>query len=80
MAEYSNAQDVEYEALPDNVPHVVHLAAGALAGISEHALMYPVDVIKVVSAQVFSLICLDSRSSFASLWWNFRPSAERLIF
>lgn len=28
------------------VPHVQHMAAGAVAGITEHVAMYPVDTIK----------------------------------
>ncbi|KAG9285899.1 hypothetical protein G9A89_013324 [Geosiphon pyriformis] len=42
MAELEN----EYEALPENSSIAVNLIAGALAGIGEHTIMYPVDSIK----------------------------------
>lgn len=38
--------DDEYESLPDHVPASTHMMAGAGAGIAEHCLMYPVDVVK----------------------------------
>ncbi|CAG8767515.1 5916_t:CDS:1, partial [Ambispora leptoticha] len=38
--------EVEYEALPENSSIAVNLIAGALAGIGEHTIMYPVDSIK----------------------------------
>lgn len=40
--------DSEYENLPTEKV-TVHLAAGALAGVMEHCVMYPVDVVKVRS-------------------------------
>ncbi|PVF99893.1 putative MRS4-protein of the mitochondrial carrier family [Serendipita vermifera] len=40
------AEEIEYEALPEAASHGVHMLAGALAGISEHAVMFPVDSIK----------------------------------
>jgi solute carrier family 25 iron transporter 28/37 len=39
-------EDPEYEALPPNAGPVAHMIAGALAGITEHTVMYPVDAIK----------------------------------
>jgi len=39
-------EEVEYEGLPSNAGLAVNMLAGALAGISEHAVMYPVDSIK----------------------------------
>ncbi|KAF7356761.1 hypothetical protein MVEN_01011100 [Mycena venus] len=47
------ADEVDYEALPPNAGTLVNMLAGALAGISEHAVMYPVDSIKT-RMQVFS--------------------------
>ncbi|KAJ9049787.1 Fe(2+) transporter [Entomophthora muscae] len=38
--------EVDYEALPENTPFSVQLAAGALAGITEHIVMHPLDSIK----------------------------------
>ncbi|KAG5462186.1 MAG: mitochondrial carrier domain-containing protein [Olpidium bornovanus] len=40
------AQIIEYEGLPQSESFSSHLIAGAIAGISEHAAMYPVDSIK----------------------------------
>jgi solute carrier family 25 iron transporter 28/37 len=40
-------EEVDYEGLGNNVPLHINMIAGALAGISEHALMFPVDVIRV---------------------------------
>lgn len=39
-------EEVDYEGLGDNVPLHINMIAGSLAGISEHAAMYPVDVIR----------------------------------
>ncbi|KAJ7449541.1 mitochondrial carrier domain-containing protein [Mycena latifolia] len=47
------AEEVDYEALPPNAGPLVNMLAGALAGISEHAVMYPIDSIKT-RMQVFS--------------------------
>ena len=41
------AEDFEYESLPENSSLSASLLAGAFAGIAEHAIMYPVDSIKV---------------------------------
>ncbi|KZP01695.1 mitochondrial carrier [Calocera viscosa TUFC12733] len=46
-------EDEEYEALPLGVGVGVNMLAGAMAGISEHAVMFPVDSIKT-RMQVFS--------------------------
>ena len=37
----------EYESLPSNFNSKVHMMAGAMAGIMEHGLMYPIDSVKV---------------------------------
>ncbi|KAG5721187.1 Glycogen debranching enzyme [Termitomyces sp. T112] len=47
------AEEIDYEALPANAGFAVNMLAGALAGISEHAVMYPVDSIKT-RMQVFA--------------------------
>lgn len=39
-------EEIEYEGL-DHASTAVNMLAGAMAGISEHAVMYPVDSIKV---------------------------------
>ncbi|OBA21461.1 mitochondrial carrier [Metschnikowia bicuspidata var. bicuspidata NRRL YB-4993] len=38
--------EVDYEALPQDASILAHLSAGAFAGIMEHTVMYPVDLIK----------------------------------
>ncbi|XP_069836096.1 mitoferrin-2 isoform X1 [Dendropsophus ebraccatus] len=38
--------DLEYEALPEGSTVTTHMLAGAVAGIMEHCLMYPVDCVK----------------------------------
>ncbi|KAF9054344.1 mitochondrial carrier domain-containing protein [Panaeolus papilionaceus] len=47
------AEEIDYEGLPDNAGLAVHMLAGALAGISEHAVMFPIDSIKT-RMQVFA--------------------------
>ena len=37
----------DYEALPPTVSTSTHMMAGALAGIMEHCVMYPIDSVKV---------------------------------
>lgn len=39
-------EEYDYEALPENTPMAISMAAGALAGMMEHTVMYPVDAIK----------------------------------
>jgi len=46
-------EEVDYESLPPNAGLAVNMLAGALAGISEHAVMFPVDSIKT-RMQVFA--------------------------
>lgn len=47
------AEEVDYEALPSNASLGVNMCAGALAGITEHAVMFPIDSIKT-RMQVFA--------------------------
>ncbi|KAK3825145.1 MAG: mitochondrial carrier domain-containing protein [Benniella sp.] len=42
----TQADEYDYEALPENSSVFAHLMAGAFAGVAEHAVMYPVDSIK----------------------------------
>ena len=42
--EYENV----YESLPKIYDPTVHLLAGAMAGIMEHSIMYPIDSVKVI--------------------------------
>jgi len=46
----TQADEYDYEALPENSSVFAHLMAGAFAGVAEHAVMYPVDSIKVRSS------------------------------
>ncbi|PWN41931.1 putative MRS4-protein of the mitochondrial carrier family [Ceraceosorus guamensis] len=39
-------EEVDYEGLGEGFPLHINMIAGALAGISEHAVMFPVDVIR----------------------------------
>ena len=39
-------EEDDYESLPQNASASTHMLAGAGAGIAEHCLMYPVDVVK----------------------------------
>ncbi|KAG6332650.1 hypothetical protein ID866_6435 [Astraeus odoratus] len=47
------ADEVDYEGLPSNAGLGVNMVAGALAGITEHAVMFPIDSIKT-RMQVFA--------------------------
>ncbi|KAL8960398.1 MAG: hypothetical protein Q9193_002892 [Seirophora villosa] len=40
------AEEYDYEGLPPNFTLVENMAAGAFAGIAEHTLMYPFDLLK----------------------------------
>ena len=49
-------ESYDYESLPETTTLTTHLMAGAIAGIMEHCVMYPVDCVKVssqVQAKVF---------------------------
>ncbi|CAF89143.1 unnamed protein product, partial [Tetraodon nigroviridis] len=39
--------EADYEGLPQGVATSTHMLAGAVAGVMEHCLMYPVDCVKV---------------------------------
>lgn len=39
--------DMDYEGLPHEAATSTHMLAGAVAGIMEHCLMYPIDCVKV---------------------------------
>ena len=41
------SEEYEYESLPETTTLSTHLMAGAIAGIMEHCVMYPVDSVKV---------------------------------
>lgn len=54
--------DSEYESLPTEKV-TVHLAAGALAGVMEHCVMYPVDCVKVRSIRLTDFLLELNNSS-----------------
>lgn len=54
--------DSEYESLPTEKV-TVHLAAGALAGVMEHCVMYPVDCVKVRSIRLTGFLLELNNSS-----------------
>lgn len=39
--------EIDYEGLPQGAATSTHMLAGAVAGIMEHCLMYPIDCVKV---------------------------------
>ncbi|KAI7474353.1 hypothetical protein KC351_g10654 [Hortaea werneckii] len=39
-------EEYDYESLPPNFSLAANMAAGAFAGIAEHSVMYPVDLLK----------------------------------
>ena len=43
--------DGDYESLPPHVSVTTHMTAGAVAGILEHTVMYPVDSVKVTHSE-----------------------------
>ena len=53
--------DSEYESLPTEKV-TVHLAAGAMAGVMEHCVMYPVDCVKVRSMYEFLVSFENSKT------------------
>lgn len=46
MSPPAPSEEIDYEALPSDLPLVAHLSAGAFAGIMEHTLMFPIDLVK----------------------------------
>lgn len=53
--------DGDYESLPPHASVMTHMTAGAVAGILEHTVMYPVDSVKVTYAE--ALGCEPHRGS-----------------
>jgi hypothetical protein len=56
----------EYESLPESSGVGIHLLAGGLAGMSEHTLMFPVDVVKVAIFLLYLLNAIDSHAEVAA--------------
>lgn len=57
--------DGDYESLPPHVSVATHMTAGAVAGILEHTVMYPVDSVKVTHTEAHKsrLSCLYGSST-----------------
>lgn len=72
------------EELPQGAPYLAHMVAGALAGISEHCAMYPVDTVKtrmqvIVLALILRSKCVcTSRPPWAHGIHHHRPLVLRL--
>lgn len=47
----SSSNEPEYESLPETVSTSTHMIAGAVAGVLEHCVMYPIDCVKVLARQ-----------------------------
>ena len=71
--------EIDYESLPEDASLVAHLAAGALAGIMEHTVMFPIDSLKTrmqmatskeLSKSVVSSISMISSSEGAYALWR----------
>lgn len=68
--------DGDYESLPHHVSMTTHMTAGAVAGILEHTVMYPVDSVKVqdplehtawAAIQTSTLVNMLDEANIASL-------------
>lgn len=68
--------EIDYEGLGGNVPLHINMIAGALAGISEHAVMFPVDVIRVSSAATDSIPERKERIQGNPLEWVMKAQWE----
>ncbi|XP_067909199.1 mitoferrin-2 isoform X1 [Heterodontus francisci] len=44
--EKNSSSEVEYEGLPETASTSTHMIAGAVAGVLEHCVMYPIDCVK----------------------------------
>lgn len=62
--------EIDYESLPEDASLVAHLAAGALAGIMEHTVMFPIDSLKtrmqMSTSKEFSKSVVSSISKISS--------------
>lgn len=73
--EANDLSEPDYEGLPQGASTSTHMLAGAVAGIMEHCLMFPIDCVKVKSCNVccktFSLLRVKVR-----LTRLFRPAGR----
>lgn len=52
--EANDLSEPDYEGLPQGASTSTHMLAGAVAGIMEHCLMFPIDCVKVKSYNICS--------------------------
>lgn len=57
---FNESSDGDYESLPPHVSVTTHMTAGAVAGILEHTVMYPVDSVKVTPSSEAARLFLFS--------------------
>ncbi|CAF1112817.1 unnamed protein product [Didymodactylos carnosus] len=58
----------DYESLPETMHPTVHAAAGALAGIGEHCIMYPIDVVKVRGMHIVAIAAGPAHALYFSCY------------
>ncbi|KAG9354748.1 hypothetical protein JZ751_001461 [Albula glossodonta] len=58
----------DYESLPPTASLVTHMTAGAVAGILEHTVMFPVDSVKALIAGPFGTVHLSPTGFRAALY------------
>ncbi len=63
----SPIEDIEYESLPVGAGWGVNMLAGAMAGISEHAVIYPVDSIKVSTSMIGCKVPCNHQTASSTL-------------
>lgn len=51
------SEDDSYESLPLHASFSTHMTAGAVAGVLEHTVMYPVDSVKVTQRFILTRAC-----------------------
>uniref|UniRef100_A0A8C5QI05 Solute carrier family 25 member 28 n=1 Tax=Leptobrachium leishanense TaxID=445787 RepID=A0A8C5QI05_9ANUR len=61
-------KEPEYEALPEGSTVTTHMLAGAVAGIMEHCLMYPVDCVKTRMQSLHPDPAARYRNVMEALW------------
>eukprot|EP00039_Didymoeca_costata_P014221 m.227404 g.227404 ORF g.227404 m.227404 type:complete len:311 (+) comp15972_c0_seq4:336-1268(+) len=76
----SHDDDDEYESLPNNAPPWVHAMAGSVAGVVEHTVMFPIDVVKTRMHRLRPEPGAVYRSAFNGLNVILREEGFRALF